>query len=79
MALILISLNGITKQKSTVNHRPTLGLNGPEYDYYNLLILRKNKEAKLFYVLTTMGKDDIASKIHEYWESSTSVGYDFDD
>ena len=50
----------------------------PEYDYYNLLILR-NKEAKLFYVLTTMDKEDIADKINEYWEYSTSVGYDFDE
>ncbi len=58
---------------------PSLGLNGPEYDYYNLLILRKNKEAKLFYVLTTMDKEDIADKINEYWEYSTSVGYDFDE
>ncbi|MCB2302131.1 hypothetical protein LGR50_05255, partial [Acinetobacter baumannii] len=48
-------------------------------DYYNLLILRKNKEAKLFYVLTTMDKEDIANKINEYWEHSTSVGYDFDE
>ncbi|EPG7856379.1 hypothetical protein PXI14_003335, partial [Acinetobacter baumannii] len=59
--------------------QPSLGLNGPEYDYYNLLILRKNKEAKLFYVLTTMDKEDIADKINEYWEYSTSVGYDFDE
>ncbi|MFV5625071.1 hypothetical protein VXR01_18755, partial [Acinetobacter baumannii] len=43
------------------------------------LILRKNKEAKLFYVLTTMDKEDIADKINEYWEYSTSVGYDFDE
>ncbi|HGF8512447.1 TPA: hypothetical protein ACJB9J_003823, partial [Acinetobacter baumannii] len=42
-------------------------------------ILRKNKEAKLFYVLTTMDKEDIADKINEYWEYSTSVGYDFDE
>ncbi len=59
--------------------QPNLGLNGPEYDYYNLLILRKNKEAKLFYVLTSMEKEEIATKINEYWEYSTSVGYDFDD
>ncbi|PIL61352.1 hypothetical protein B4N90_19880, partial [Acinetobacter baumannii] len=59
--------------------QPSLVLNVPEYDYYNLLILRKNKEAKLFYVLTTMDKEDIADKINEYWEYSTSVGYDFDE
>ncbi|EPL5574904.1 hypothetical protein LJI60_003692, partial [Acinetobacter baumannii] len=41
--------------------------------------LRKNKEAKLFYVLTTMDKEAIANKINEYWEHSTSVGYDFDE
>ncbi|MCH7437680.1 hypothetical protein L7847_019295, partial [Acinetobacter baumannii] len=26
----------------------------------------------------TMDKEDIADKINEYWEYSTSVGYDFD-
>ncbi len=28
--------------------QPTLGLNGPEYDYYNLLILRKIKRLNSF-------------------------------
>ncbi|MEX0572437.1 hypothetical protein ABYH20_014555, partial [Acinetobacter baumannii] len=27
----------------------------------------------------TMDKEDIANKINEYWEHSTSVGYDFDE
>lgn len=67
------------KAEKHCEEQPSLGLNGPEYDYYNLLILRKNKEAKLFYVLTTMDKEDIADKINEYWEYSTSVGYDFDE
>ncbi|MEG8242360.1 hypothetical protein MKS77_09270 [Acinetobacter baumannii] len=67
------------KAEKHYEEQPSLGLNGPEYDYYNLLILRKNKEAKLFYVLTTMDKEDIADKINEYWEYSTSVGYDFDE
>ncbi|MFU0429380.1 hypothetical protein, partial [Acinetobacter baumannii] len=62
------------KAEKHCEEQPSLGLNGPEYDYYNLLILRKNKEAKLFYVLTTMGKEDIADKINENWEYSTSVG-----
>ncbi|HCD62530.1 MAG TPA: hypothetical protein DEQ53_10485, partial [Acinetobacter nosocomialis] len=67
------------KAEKHCEEQPSLGLNGPEYDYYNLLILRKNKEAKLFYVLTTMDKEAIADKINEYWEHSTSVGYDFDE
>ncbi len=53
------------KAEKHCEEQPSLGLNGPEYDYYNLLILRKNKEAKLFYVLTTMDKEDIANKINE--------------
>ncbi len=67
------------KAEKHCEEQPSLGLNGPEYDYYNLLILRKNKEAKLFYVLTTMDKEDIADKINEYWEYYNSVGYDFDE
>ncbi len=72
-------LEGHYKAEKHCEEQPSLGLNGPEYDYYNLLILRKNKEAKLFYVLTTMDKEAIADKINEYWEHSTSVGYDFDE
>jgi hypothetical protein len=41
-------MNGITKAEKHCEEQPSLGLNGPEYDYYNLLILRKNKEAKAF-------------------------------
>jgi len=26
-----------------------------------------------------MEKEEIADKLHEYWECSTSVGYDFDE
>ncbi len=55
------------KAEKHCEEQPSLGLNGPEYDYYNLL------------VLTTMDKEAIADKINEYWEHSTSVGYDFDE
>lgn len=84
--IVINAANGIDTYKLEWHYKaekhcqePSLGLNGPEYDYYNLLILRKNKEAKLFYVLTTMDKEAIADKINDYWEHSTSVGYDFDE
>lgn len=56
-----------------------IGAKWPRIWLLQFINFEKNKEAKLFYVLTTMDKEAIADKINEYWEHSTSVGYDFDE
>ncbi|MHA3115256.1 hypothetical protein E0H86_05945 [Acinetobacter sp. ANC 4635] len=45
--------------------------------FYKLMVLRRDGEAKFFYVEPTQTKDQINEAIKEHWGISTTIGYDF--
>jgi hypothetical protein len=49
-----------------------------EFDEYNLLILKKDKTLKFFYVLKGMTSDEIRDLLITHWDNSDILGYDFD-
>lgn len=49
-----------------------------ETDDYSLLILKKDKTLKFFYVLNGMGRLEIEDQLIEHWDKSDILGYDFD-
>ena len=49
-----------------------------KYDEYNLLILKKNKTLKFFYVLKEMSVSEIKELLNSNWDKSDILGYDFD-
>ncbi|HJP47973.1 hypothetical protein [Acinetobacter venetianus] len=55
-----------------------MGVVAKVYDSYNLLILNKNNEKKLFYVLDGMTKDEILEVLADHWCNADIIGYDCD-
>ena len=49
-----------------------------ETDDYSLLILKKNKTLKFFYVLNGMEQQEVEDQLTEHWGNSDILGYDFD-
>jgi hypothetical protein len=50
----------------------------PEYQTYQLKILKKKGELKYFYIAKDLPVDEIKSGLDECWELSDNLGYDFD-
>jgi hypothetical protein len=49
-----------------------------EVEDYHLLILKKDKVLKFFYVLKGMTSDEIRDLLITHWDNSDILGYDFD-
>lgn len=49
-----------------------------EVEDYQLLILKKDKVLKFFYVLKGMTSDEIRDLLITHWDNSDILGYDFD-
>ncbi|ENU30104.1 hypothetical protein MMO38_07150 [Acinetobacter sp. NIPH 1852] len=45
---------------------------------YHLMLLKKDKETRLFYVEEDLSKVKISERMNEHWEKSHLVGFDFD-
>lgn len=45
---------------------------------YNLMLLKKDKETRLFYVEEGLSKVKILERLNEHWKKSQLVGFDFD-
>ena len=50
----------------------------PEYQTYNLKVLKKNGELKYFYVAQDFTREEIENALEDCWELSDNLGYDFD-
>lgn len=50
----------------------------PEYQIYQLKILKINGELKYFYIAKDLPIDEIKSGLDECWELSDNLGYDLD-
>lgn len=51
---------------------------GREYIHYDLMIMKKNKTLKFFYVLRNMTRDEVENQLNKFWENSDVLGYEFD-
>lgn len=70
------------KKDQVLMNRLNAAFNKPISDdeslvYYNLMVLRKNGEAKLFYVIDKSTKADVEQGIENHWDKATTIGYDF--
>ncbi|RLZ09393.1 hypothetical protein EAH57_05675 [Acinetobacter sp. 2JN-4] len=45
---------------------------------YNLMLLKKDKETRLFYVEEGLSKVKILERLNEHWKKSQLIGFDFD-
>ncbi|MDP7845796.1 hypothetical protein LPS07_05565 [Acinetobacter pittii] len=50
----------------------------PEYQVYQLKVLKKHGELKYFYVLKDLPREEIETGLADCWELSDNLGYDFD-
>ncbi|XZT78418.1 hypothetical protein ACT4YI_16900 [Acinetobacter baumannii] len=71
-----------SKREQVLRNRLNAAFNMPISDdeslvYYNLMILRKDGEAKLFYVIDKATKSDVEQGIEKHWDKATTIGYDF--
>ncbi|OTG66583.1 hypothetical protein [Acinetobacter silvestris] len=69
------------KMQVLMEYRLSHGIPLGNYDVietYNLMVMKINKEFKIFYVLEGMSKDDILEHLYSCWDKSDTIGYDFD-
>ncbi|WP_109440348.1 hypothetical protein [Acinetobacter haemolyticus] len=45
---------------------------------YRLMVLKRNKEMRLFYVEDGLSKEKTFEQMNHYWNKSDTVGFDFD-
>ena len=45
---------------------------------YHLMVLKRNKETRLFYVEEGLSKEKILERMNHHWNKSDTVGFDFD-